>query len=215
MGLRSWTALVLCLLGVTLPTSAQADPVLLTDGALVGDDIRVTLNATGQRGLSLTAFGDAFSGSYGPSHCSPCLPGDLLTIASVFSDSDFPGIASIDGETFRLGGDPFNDESLFASFGGQSVPLPSFAGETLLSISAPFSFEGILFFPPGNTPASVPLGGAGTATIQLAWTSVLNGWELTSARYEFSPVPEPASVTLLGLGLTWMGARRWRHRIRE
>ena len=106
MGLRSWTALVLCLLGVTLPTSAQADPVLLTDGALVGDDIRVTLNATGQRGLSLTAFGDAFSGSYGPSHCSPCLPGDLLTIASVFSDSDFPGIASIDGETFRLGGSP-------------------------------------------------------------------------------------------------------------
>jgi hypothetical protein len=210
MGFRLWAVFLLFLLRVTLPSSAQADPVLLTDGALVGDNVRVTLNATGQDGLSITAFGDKFSGNYGPSLCSPCLPGDLLKIASQFSDSDFPGVASIGGETFNLGGDPFTGGSLFANFDGQSVPLPNFAGETLLSITAPFSFDGLLFFPPSNPPEVVVLGGAGTATIQLAWAPALNGWELANARYEFSTVPEPASVILLGFGLAWMGARRWR-----
>jgi hypothetical protein len=39
---------------------------------------------------------------------------------------------------------------------------------------------------------------------------VFNGWELANARYEFSAVPEPASLILLGFGFAWMGARRWR-----
>jgi PEP-CTERM motif len=217
MGFRLGAVFLLFLLRVVLPSSAQADPVLLTDGALVGDNVRVTLDATGQDGLSITAFGDRFGGNYGPSHCSPCLPGDLLEITSVWSDNDFPGVASIGGgKTFSLGGDPFTGGSLFASFDGQSVPLPNFAGETLLSISAPFSFDGLLFFPPSNPlKRAVDLGGAGTATIQLAWAPVFNGWELANARYEFSAVPEPASVILLGFGLACMGAWRWRERRRR
>ena len=107
MGLRLWAVLLLCLLGVTLPSSARADPVLLTDGALVGDDFgRVTLNATGQRGLSITAFGDSVGGSYGPSRCFPCLTGDLLTIASVWSDSDFPGSPPSTGKHSASGRTP-------------------------------------------------------------------------------------------------------------
>ena len=43
-------------------------------------------------------------------------------------------------------------------------------------------------------------------------TALCGNWEGLAAPSSEQPVPEPASLTLLGLGLAGMGARRWRQR---
>jgi hypothetical protein len=214
MAFRSWAAVLLHVLVVTLPSTARADPIRVTDGALVGDRFLVTLTATGERGLSISAFGDAFGGSYGPSHCNRCLPGDQLNIASSWSGSDFPGFVSLDGQTFRVGSIDLTLGSLFTRFDGDKVLMPEFAGETRVSLTRPFSFEGLFFYPESEIPRPrVELTGSGTATLQFDWSVSDKSWGFRGAEYEFAPVPEPTSIVLVGIGLTGLGVRHWRQRM--
>ena len=184
----------------------------MTEGALVGDTFFVTLTATGERGLSISTSGDAFGGSYGPSHCSPCLPGDQLNIRSSWSGLDFRGLVSLDGRTFRVGG--VTSGLLLADFEGDNVLMPEFAGDTRVSLTRPFSFDGLFFYPESEIPPrrAETLTGSGTATLQFDWSVSDNSWGFSGAKYEFSPVPEPTSLVLVGIGLAGMGVRRLRQR---
>jgi hypothetical protein len=212
MAFRSWAAVVLHVLVVTLPSNARAGPIRVTDGALVGDAFFVTLTATGERSLSISTSGDAFGGSYGPSHCNPCFPADQLNISSSWSGLDFRGFVSLDGRTFRVGG--VTSGALLADFEGDPVLMPEFAGDTRVSLTTPFSFEGLFSYPESEIPPprAETLTGSGTATLQFDWSVSNNSWGFSGAKYEFSPVPEPTSLVLVGIGLAGMGVRRLRQR---
>ena len=168
MAFRSLAAVLLHVLVVTLPSNARADPIRVTEGALVGDTFFVTLTATGERGLSISTSGDAFGGSYGPSHCSPCLPGDQLNIRSSWSGLDFRGLVSLDGRTFRVGG--VTSGSLLADFEGDNVLMPEFAGDTRVSLTRPFSFDGLFFYPESEIPPAEPKHSRGQALPRFSLT---------------------------------------------
>jgi hypothetical protein len=225
MAFRWWAVPVLTVVLTSAPLSAHADPVRITDGALVGDDAVARLAATGERGLTITGVGDKFGGIYSPaSQCvsGPCFAGDLISIQAQFSGSDFPGNVSLDGETFRVGGggSPDQGEAL-VDFQGNLL-LPAFAGQTLVSLTTPFSFSGLIVFPAGDSPNPTfpiaTLAGAGTATLQFEWVppeNIPGQWRFLSAAYEFAPapVPEPGSLSLMGLGVAGLAVRRrWQQR---
>jgi hypothetical protein len=63
-----------------------------------------------------------------------------------------------------------------------------------------------------SSPTGVIIG-RGTATLGLMWTPT--GWSFNQAVYAFEPstaVPEPGTITLIGLGLSGLIGRRLRRR---
>jgi hypothetical protein len=61
-------------------------------------------------------------------------------------------------------------------------------------------------------PAVVLLAGRGTVTLEVVANASGDPlWELGSVRYDFAPVPEPATLLLVGTGMLAL-VRRCRHR---
>jgi hypothetical protein len=212
------TVSVLLLLALAAPQPAGADPVLITGGYLAMGSSRGDIDLIGQQGFRFAKPMSSIGGLYGPGECRGCRPGDILSLTSHWSGKDLGGIVSFRGDQYPIGGFQYLPNSLLIQFNG-SVPVPAVAGD-VVTLVAPFTFSGTFTFSPDLSQerhARVTLMGLGTATVRL--TAMAGDglsapyWEIHSSRYDFAPIPEPATLLLVGGGA--VAAALARRRVRR
>jgi hypothetical protein len=146
------------------------------------------------------------------SGCSPCLPGEPISLQAHWLGNDLSGTATFEGATYTQVGSVVPGHAVGSvTFTGSTV-APPMEGLTATLI-APFLFQGMFSFPPSGTTAAATasLMGSGTATLVLGRQNPdVSGWSYRSAVYEFEPIPEPGTLILVGTALAGLAFRRRR-----
>jgi hypothetical protein len=207
---RKWVIVLMAALFVVL---AQGGTVV-SGGATTGG---------GGGGFSVSGVGFSMSGGGGTSlQYEPCLAGTCIAPGSYgFSDSisseetpgGMSGIYSVNGVSYNYycnqgtacgGGIDFSGVLILPDFGS--------SGPATITVTAPFASTGgiggvatIL----GQPAPSLFFQGVGNATITLRELSP-DVYVFSSATYVFVATPEPATMSLVGLALLFLGYRRAR-----
>ena len=209
-GLRVAAAVVVTCTLFSVP--ARADQIALTSGlidwavftGLSGGFVRLS----GDRGF--TFDGNAL-GSF-DAVGNPMPPGSSLTLNG--QATDVRGTLTLDGSGFPDVGGPNSTATAMLRIATSPVILPSPVSPPA-QVTAPFVVD-FLFFTGGSQPTHT-LSGVGTARISLAEDLGFGvpSWRVTRFQGEVSgaaaPIPEPATLLLIGSGLGWVAVRR-RHR---
>jgi len=200
------------------PTAAAADPVQITAG-VVGLDSEggLSYRLMGNGFLAVRDFAQFFWDSTGMDvGCfteGGCANNELFT----FSTRTFDNVALGHGDLVVMGTEyrdvDFSGAWAFTSPGARLPSTPDLFG----ALAAPFQFTGTLSGArDGHTLFSMSLTGSGRADVFIARTGP-GGWQIDEAdsvHYVFSqpaaPVPEPASMLLVGTGIAFIARSRAR-----
>jgi hypothetical protein len=210
---RAVLVLVAALIGVG-SRPARADPIQITSGSLEMRGTSGNLLLAGDRGFTLSAVVSATDGIFQPwQHCNltpACTPGTQIGLDAFWVGASLRDTtATLEGRTFADVGGLNSPNSAVAQFTG-SATAPPLDGDTA-TVFAPFSFAGSFSFmnPEGTATISETLFGHGTATLSLR-RALTSSWSFSAARYEFDPVPEPASLLLTAGGALLLACRHRR-----
>ena len=217
------TSIVACtgLLCLGVGRHASADPVRLTAGSIVtnGQAAVGPVSIIGTRGFSLIGQVDTGEGRVDPyGECTPCGPGrTTISVGAFLLGTALPGVATLDGKTYTVGSGVNDDVGpLLEFFGTALVPEPR---DSPTVVTAPFTAEGRFFL--GFDQIPVLMEGRGIATLLFNPFPAGIGSPPTSiierVRYDFTdetPVPEPATLTMVAGGLIAIARARKRRRPR-
>jgi hypothetical protein len=206
------------------PQAVHADNIVITSGAVRIGGTPFSQNTWGDVGHNFTGNGFAAQGGAGDSlpqgimsPCAfnvPCGPGvTVFPNSTVFLDG--AGQATFNGTT--VGAWWFLRDSTL-SFSGPGVEIPD-STDPIITISSPFVMTGSVFvhaLNDFNHPVifSTTISGSGIATLTLQFFPNIGagGYILSSVHYDFAPVPEPTTLSLLALGVASFAARYRRRR---
>ena len=201
---------VMCL---TVSGEARAEPVRITGGVLdfngaLGSGVAQAglLSVVGTRGFSADGLVDSTETRVDPiSECVvDCQPGSTIPVGAMIVGSGLAnGRVTLDGQTYSDINGSMSPDDLFLDLTG-TIGIPAWQNAPV-SISAPFDADGFFRHTDrltGNLLFQVPIGGGGTATLNLV-PEPAGTWALGTFRYDFvaTPTPEPATLTMVSAPL--------------